>query len=153
VITARLVGDDAVLAWLRVTPDVAATGLARAISKLGIDLQRKIQEDEFSGQILATNIDLQIDGSGDGITATVSSASNYARTRGSFSVSTTDVRASLRRVKEAVRRPISEKRFNARPRRRRIELPERSFLRSALDEMDPAIRDEVEAALHEALTR
>jgi hypothetical protein len=33
-----------------------------------------------------------------------------------------------------------------------MELPERSFMRSALEDMDPAIRDEVEAALLEALT-
>jgi len=31
-------------------------------------------------------------------------------------------------------------------------LPERSFLRSALEEMAPEIRDEVEAALRDALT-
>src|SRR6201995_4710762 len=41
VITARIVGGDAVLAWLHETPDAVASGLARAISKLGIDLQRK----------------------------------------------------------------------------------------------------------------
>ena len=34
-ITAHLVGDDAVLAWLRATPDLAASGLARAITSLG----------------------------------------------------------------------------------------------------------------------
>ena len=42
-IIARLVGDDAVLAWLRATPDLAASGLARAITTLGIELQSKIQ--------------------------------------------------------------------------------------------------------------
>ena len=42
-ITAHLVGDDAVLAWLRATPDLAASGLARAITTLGIELQRKIR--------------------------------------------------------------------------------------------------------------
>ena len=49
-ITARLVGDDAVLAWLRAAPDLAASGLARAITTLGIELQRKIQEGELTGQ-------------------------------------------------------------------------------------------------------
>ena len=37
--------------------------------------------------------------------------------------------------------------------RRRIDVPKRSFLSSALEDMDPAIRDEVEAALREALMR
>jgi len=51
-ITARLVGDDAVLAWLRATPDVVASGLARAIAKLGFDLQAKIQASELTAQML-----------------------------------------------------------------------------------------------------
>ena len=81
-ITARLVGDDAVLAWLRATPDLAAVGLARAITTLGIELQRKIQEDGPTGQTLADrsgplgfSTSLQLDQSGDGIAATVSGAS------------------------------------------------------------------------------
>jgi hypothetical protein len=51
-IVARLVGDDAVLAWLRATPDLAASVLARAMTTLGIELQRKIQENELTGQTL-----------------------------------------------------------------------------------------------------
>jgi hypothetical protein len=53
---------------------------------------------------------------------------------------------------EAFGRPISEKTINVRAYRRRMDLPERSFLRSALEDMDPAIREEVGAALLEALT-
>jgi len=52
-ITARLVGDDAVLAWLRAAPDLVASGLGRAITTLGIELQRKIQENKLTGQTLA----------------------------------------------------------------------------------------------------
>ena len=36
---------------------------------------------------------------------------------------------------------------------RRIYLPERSFLRSAVEDIAPAIRDEVEAALAEAVSQ
>jgi len=35
---------------LRAIPDAINAGLARAIAKLGIDLQRKVQEDELSGK-------------------------------------------------------------------------------------------------------
>ena len=158
-ITARLVGADAVLAWLRSTPDMAASGLARAITKLGIDLQRKIQEDELTGQILAvrsgslkSSIDLQIDESGEGISATVSSESEYAHAHEYGFAGTVDIKATLRRITEVFGRPISGKTINVRSYRRQMEIPERSFMRSALEDMDPAIRDEVEAALHEALT-
>jgi phage gpG-like protein len=160
VITARLVGDDAMLGWLRAIPDAVASGIARAISQLGIDLQRRIQEDELSGQILAarsdslkSSIDLEIDQSGDEVSATVSSDSVYAHVHEYGFSGTLNVRASLRRITEAFGRPISQKTINVRAYRRRMELPERSFMRSALEDMDPAIRDEVEAALGEALMR
>ena len=115
--------------------------------------------DELSGQILAvrtgalkSSIDLQIDQDNDRISATVSSNSRYASVHEYGFVGTVAVKASLRRITEAFGHPISEKTINVGPYRRRMELPERSFMRSALEDMDPAIRDEVEAALLEALT-
>ena len=156
-ITARLVGDDAVLAWLRAAPDVAASGLARAITTLGIELQRKIQEDELTGQTLAarsgsfgSSTSLQLDQSDDRIAATVSSGREYAHAHGYGAVG---VGAKLRRITKAFGRPRPRKAINLRSDRRRIDVPKRSFLSSALEDMDPAIRDEVEAALREALMR
>ena len=158
-ITARLVGDDAVLAWLRATPDAIASGIGRAISQLGIELQRKVQEDELSGQILAarsgslrSSIGVEVDEESEKVSATVFSDSQYAYAHEYGFAGTVDVRASLRRMAEAFGRPISGKTINVRAYRRRMDLPERSFLRSALEDMDPAIREEVEAALLEALT-
>jgi len=63
------------------------------------------------------------------------------------------VTASLRRIREAFGRPIAEKTVNVRGYQRRMDLPERSFLRSALDDMGPTIRDEVQAALTEAVSQ
>lgn len=158
-ITAGVVGDDVVLAWLRAAPDAVASGIASAITRLGIDLQRHIQDDELSGQLLAirsgslkSSIDLQIDQGGDGISVTVYSESRYAAAHEYGFAGTVDVKASLRRITEAFGRPISEKAVSVRAHPRRMELPERSFMRSALEDMDPAIRDQVEAALLEALT-
>jgi phage gpG-like protein len=154
-ITARLVGDDAVLAWLRATPDLAASGLARAITTLGIELLRKIQEGDPTGQTLAgrsgpLGSGLQLDQSDNRIAATVSSSSEYAHTHGYGAVG---VGAKLRHITKAFGRPSARKAINVRPDRRRIDVPKSSFLSSALEDMDPAIRDEVEAALREALTR
>ena len=156
-ITARIVGDDAVLAWLRATPDLAASGLARAIATLGIQLQNRIQGDELIGQTLAArsgslglSTSLQLDQSDDRIAATVSSDSGYAHPHGYGAVG---VGAKLRRIKTAFGRARPKKAINVRSDRRRIDVPKPSFLSSALEDMDPAIRDEVEAALREALTR
>ena len=159
-ITARLVGDDAALAWLRTTPDLAASGLARAITALGIELQRKIQEYQLTNQTpvarsgsLKLGTSLQIDQSEDRIAATVSSDSENSHAHKSGFPGAVDVRAKLRRAKKALGRPAPRKASKMRSHSRRIDVPERSFLRSALEDMDPAIRDEVEAALREALTR
>ena len=154
-ITARLVGDDAVLAWLRATPDLAASGLARAITTLGIELQRKIQEGDPTGQTLAgrsgsLGSSLQLDQSDDRIAATVSSDSEYAHAHGYGAVG---VRAKLRRITRAFARRRPRKAIQVRSDSRRINASKGSFLSSALEDMDPAIRAEVEAALREALTR
>ena len=156
-ITGRLVGDDAVLARLRATPDLAASGLARAITTLGIELARKIEENELASQTLAarsgslgSSTSVQLDQSDDRIAATVSSDSGNARAHGYGAVG---VGAKLRHITKAFGRPRPRKAINVRSDRRRIEFPKPSFLSSALDDMNPAIRDEVEAALREALTR
>lgn len=153
-IAARLVGDDAVLAWLRATPDLAVSGLARAITTLGIELQRKIQEGDPAGQSLAARSEslgssLQLDQSDDRIAAMVSSSSECAHTHGYGAVG---VGAKLRHITKAFGHPRARKAINVRPDHPRIDLPKPSFLSSALEDMDPAIRDEVEAALREALT-
>jgi hypothetical protein len=159
VIAAYLVGDAEALARLHAIPDAVNSGLARAIAKLGIDLQRTVQEDELSGQTIAarsgslrSSIDLRIGQSAARVTATIFSDSVYARAHEYGFAGTVDVRASLRRIRVAFGRPISEKTVNVQAHRRRMDLPERSFLRSALEEITPAIRDEVELALREAVT-
>src|SRR5205823_2172779 len=150
-ITARLVGGDAVLAWLRAIPDAVASGLARAIATLGIELQRKIQEHEIANQTLAARSgslsnSLQIDQSDNRIAATVSGGSDYTHAH-EYGLTASDVGASLRHVKKAFRRPIPGKAISLQSYHRRIEVPEPSFLHSALEDMNPAIRDEVGAAL------
>ena len=156
-ITARLVGEGAVLAWLRATPDLAASGLARAITTLAIEFQRKIQESELTGQTLAARLgslgsstSLELDQSDDRIAATVFSDSEYAHAHG---YGAAGIGAKLRRITKAFGQPRPSKVIRVQPDRRRIDAPKGSFLSSALEDMDPAIRAEVEAALRVALTR
>src|SRR5262249_31549053 len=97
-------------------------------------------------------IDLQLEQGGNRVTATVFSGSKYAHAHEYGFVGIVDVRASLRRGGGAFGRPISEKGINVPAHNRGVALPPRSFLRSALEEMGPAIRDEVQAGVREALT-
>lgn len=143
-ITGRVVGDDAVIAWLHAVADTAASGLARVIGELCLDLQRKS---------LKPNVDLQIEESGDRIAAVISSDRSRAGGGDGRSARPGDVRARLRRAKEAARRGIAGDTINSSSYRLRIDAPEASFLRSALQDMDPEIRDRVEEALREAVAR
>jgi hypothetical protein len=160
VITATLVGDAAAVARLRVISDDANSGLARAIAKLGIELQRKVQHDKLSGQplkprsgSLRSSIDLRMAQSGSTVSATVFSDLRYARAQEHGYSGTVLVRTSLRRIKEAFGRPVAERAISVRAHGRRMNLPERSFLRSALGDMTNDIQDAIDAALRAAVTR
>jgi hypothetical protein len=160
VITAYLVGDMQLLERLRGLPDAINSGLLRGITQLGIELQRHVQEDKLSGQVLRSrtgslrsSISLQVDQNGGAVTASVFTDSRYAGVQEYGFAGTVSVRASLRRIREAFGRPIGERRISVRAHDRRMNLPERSFLRSALEDMAPAIREEVEAALAAAVSQ
>jgi hypothetical protein len=160
VITAYLVGDVQLLERLRALPDAINSGLLRGITQLGIELQRRVQQDKLSGQVLRSrtgslrsSIGLQVDQSDGAVTASVFTDSRYAGAEEYGFTGTVSVRTSLRRIRQAFGRPIAEKTISVRAYDRRMDLPEHSFLRSALEDVRPAIRDGVQAALAEAVSQ
>jgi hypothetical protein len=160
VISAYLVGDEQLLERLRGISDAVNSGLARCITQLGIDLQRNVQQDKLSGQVLKSrtgtlksSIDRRVDQNARGATTDIFTALRYGAAQEYGFTGTVSVGASLRRIREAFGRPIAEKTISVRAYDRRMALPERSFLRSALDDMTPAIRDAVDAALAEAVSQ
>lgn len=159
-ITAYLVGDVQLLERLRALPDAINSGLLRGITQLGIELQRRVQQDKLSGQVLRSrtgslrsSIGLQVDQSDGAVTASVFTDSRYAGAEEYGFTGTVSVRTSLRRIRQAFGRPIAEKTISVRAYDRRMDLPEHSFLRSALEDVRPAIRDGVQAALAEAVSQ
>ena len=159
-ITAYLVGDQQLLDRLRALPDAINSGLVRSITQLGIDLQRNVQQDKLSGQVLKSrngvlksSVDLRVEQSARSVTTSVFTDLRYGAAQEYGFAGTVIVGASLRRIREAFGRPIAEKTISVRAFNRRMDLPERSFLRSALEDMTPAIRKGVEAALAEAVSQ
>ena len=159
-ISASLVGDQQALERLRALPEAVNSRLLGAINRLGIELQQDVKQDKLSGQVLTSrtgslrsSIDFRIDQSGSTFTAMVFTDSRYAAAQEYGFVGTVSVRASLRRIREAFGRPISEKTISVRAYDCRMNLPERSFLRSALKDMTPAIHDGVETALADAVSQ
>ena len=158
-ISASLVGDSTVLDRLRQMPEAARQGVARAVAQLGIDLQNNVQQNKLSGEVLRVrsgtlrqSIMLQTDQSGTAATATVWSNVDYAAAQEYGFSGTVSIRATLRQIKEAFGRPIAAKTVSVRPYGRRMDLPERSFLRSALDDMTPDISAGIEDALRTAIS-
>lgn len=158
-ISGSLIGDDVLLDRLRQMPEVARAGVARAIAQLGIDLQNNVQQNKLSGEVLQVrtgslrqSITVQINQSDASINATVSSNLGYAAAQEYGFAGTVSIRAGLRQIKEAYGCPIAAKTVSVRSYRRRMDLPERSFLRSALDDMTPDIDADIKDALREAIS-
>lgn len=158
-ISADLLGDGPALARLRALPDAANAGLARAVAQLGIALQSSVQQDKLSGQVLnvrsgalKSSIDVAIERNTTGVTATVFTDLDYAAAQEYGFSGTVNVKASLRLIKEAFGFPIAAKTISVGAHSRRMNLPERSFLRSALDDMTADISTGVEDALRQAIT-
>lgn len=158
-ISGSLVGDGVLLDRLQQMPEVARAGVARAIAQLGIDLQTNVQQNKLSGEVLQVrtgslrqSIMVQIDQTDTSTSATVSSNLPYAAVQEYGFAGTVSIRAGLRQIKEAYGRPIAAKAVSVRGYSRRVDLPERSFLRSALDDMTPDISVGIKDALREAIS-
>jgi Bacteriophage HK97-gp10, putative tail-component len=159
VISAHLVGDEQLLQRLRELHDTINAGLARCITQLGIDLQRNVQQNKLSGQVLKTrtgalksSIDRRVDQSARGASTNVFTEIRYGTAQEYGFAGTVSVGASLRRIRQVFGRPIAEKTISVRAYDRRMSLPERSFLRSALEDMTPAIGDAINAVVAEAIS-
>ena len=158
-ISAHLVGDEQLLQRLLELHDAINAGLARCITQLGIDLQRNVQQDKLSGRVLKTrtgalksSIDHRVEQSAWGASTNVFTELRYGAAQEYGFTGTVSVAASLRRIRQAFGRPVAEKTISVRAYDRRMTLPEHSFLRSALEDMTPAIGEAVNAAVAEVIS-
>jgi hypothetical protein len=161
-ITIELVGDRELAARLDAMPGRVRDGLARAVTRLGLALQRKVQSEKLAGQVLKvrtgsllTSINTQIEDTPARITASVGiggtlegkGVSVYGRAH-EYGVGHPWLIAAKRG--RALRFEIGGRTIF----RRSVThppLPERSFLRSALAEMAPAVEAGLRTAVAEAI--
>ena len=142
-ITAHLVGDQQLLERLQAIPGIVNSGLVRGITQLGIDLQRARRR--------SSSADLRVEQSGATITAQIC-LNSYDAVRKGGVTGTANVRASLRRKREAFLSPTAPKAAGGLAGDGAPSRAEPSFLRSALDNMTSAVRDEIEATLTQAIS-
>jgi phage gpG-like protein len=152
VISAVLVGDRRLIGQLQALPQAAQAGLGRAMLQLAQQLQDRVQQDKLSGQVLRVRtgaLRASIAAQTADLSATVGSELPYAAAQEYGFSGTVSVRAHLRRIREAFGRRIAEKTIAVGAYSRNMNLPARSFLGSALADMQP----EIEAALRDAVNQ
>ncbi len=140
-------------------PSALRRQLNVAITRLTLMLQRDVKAQKLSGQVLNVrtgtlrrSIDYAVAETPTAIVGKVSTNVRYGR-RHEYGFSGTEtVRAHLRSIKQAFGRSINPKTVQVASFTRSVNLPERSFLRSALQDLDQSgrVRVELEAAVRRA---
>jgi phage gpG-like protein len=159
VIETYVVGDREVVARLQRMGTRLPEEMKVGIERLTVKLQNKVKADKLSGQVLKVrtgrlrnSIARDVISEGPMVTGMVSTPVVYARPHEFGFSGTVAVREHMRTIKQAFGRPIDPVEATVRAHSMKMNLPERSFLRSSLDEMEAAgtIRGEMEAAVERA---
>lgn len=174
-ITVRLVGDSALLVRYGTIPKRVEGALRQAIEDLSITLQRTVKQ-KLSGEVLNTvtgnlrsSINRQIYGEGAALSASVGTNVIYAAMHEYGFTGDETVRAHIRRNREQMSRATKTytNKFGTISKHvaqtgkygrstgavavgsftRHMVMPERSFLRSSLQEMAPTIRKTITKAI------
>ena len=154
-IRAWIVGDDAVIARLDAIPGSVAAAVRRAVEGQAIALTRYVKGSKLSGQVLRNrsgllraSISYALMIADQGLTAQVGANVEYAHVHeygGDFAI-----KAHQRMMTQAFGRPVAIPRMIS-VRAHDAHYPERSFLRSSLEENAACIRAAIEAAVAEGI--
>jgi phage gpG-like protein len=160
-ITTYLSGDAELVRKFEAMPDRLRDELTQGIGKAALKLQREVVQNKLSGQVLNVqtgtlrrSIDQVVTISGNSVVGIVLTNVNYARIHEYGFSGTVSVRESLRLIKKAFGKSITPKTVTVKAHSRKVNLPERSFLRSALRDLSGSgvIQGEIDAAVARALT-
>jgi len=148
-------GADALDARLAVLPDAVRAALAAKIAELAQRLAEKIKGN-LSGAVLqsrggALRDSIEADLGAD--MATFLAKTKYAAAQEYGFAGAESVSAHSRTIKQAFGRAIAPKEVFVRAFSRQMNLPERSYMRSALEEMQGDIAAELAQAIREGLSQ
>lgn len=159
-IDAYVVGDAEIVRKLDAMPARLREELKKGVGRLALKLARNVQKDKLSGQALKVltgrlrrSIRDLVEDNGETVSGVVSTPVKYAPPNEYGFSGTVDVREHLREIKQAFGRSITPKQITVKAHPMKMNLPERSFLRSALRELEAsgAIREEIDADIQRAL--
>lgn len=158
-ITTYVTGQAEVMARLQRISERLMPELRVSLERLTVKLQTIVRADKLSGQVLnvktgrlRNSIARDVVEEGQRVTGMVSSPVKYARAHEYGFSGTVGVREHMRTIKQAFGRPIEPTEVTVSAHSMKMNLPERSFLRSSLEELEQAgvIRSEMEAAVTRA---
>jgi hypothetical protein len=161
-ITATIYGAEEVRAKLESVFPAARASLRDTVARLAIDLQRHVVSDKLSGQVLKNrtgtlrrSINQHVEETDTSVTGVVGAdmnAARYARAHEYGFRGTVEVRAHLRTMREAFGHTLrTPGEVNVAAHSMRMNLPERSYLRSSLRDMRSTILSAFEVSLREAV--
>lgn len=154
-INGYIIGDAEVVKHLLAVPERVQGKLRDAIGRLVLKLQRHVMQDKLSGQVLNVrtgtlrrSIDQRVVETGQGVVGIVSTNVKYGKAHEFGSNQPVTVKAHLRTIKQAWGKPLAAPvTSTVRAHQRMQHLPERSFLRSALRDMQPEVIGAIDKAV------
>lgn len=171
-----IIGDKEVARRFRAIPDGVKSNLTDSIGKLTLKLQRKVMQDKLSGQVLKVrtgtlrrSIDQRMVTNDNAVAGVVSTNVKYGKAHeyGFQGTLQQTIKEHLRRSKEQMKAAILKRKdgtfyvskrgkkngailVREHTRTAKINLPERSFLRSALRDMEGEIVKSINKAVSAA---
>jgi len=155
-ISVELVGDREVIARFEAMPANARSNIARTVAKLGFETEA-LTKRKLSGQVLnvgtgllRSSINTKTTADSNSATATIGTNVKYAGIHEfGGTIHVPEIRPKSAR---ALMLPIGgQVIFRMSARAHDVHMPERSFLRSALNEMRPKIQSEIAEAVGQTL--
>lgn len=158
-ITVVVVGKERMLADIRQVPVRVLPEIRKATEVLAIKLSAYVKRDKLSGQVLKNrtgtlrrSINYKVTATGTDFMAMVGTNKEYAHVHEFGFNGTVTVKEHLRMMRVAFGKEMRNPRqVTVRAHSMHMKMPERSFLRTALAEFEPTIRQEYEIALQRAL--
>lgn len=160
-VTIELIGGDRVIARMEALPPRLMGGIKDEVRRLTLKLLRHVKEDKLSGQTLKNQtgtlrrkINQEVLSDQTGVVGKVGVKLSYARAHEFGFDGMVTVHEHLRQVKQAFGRVLSAPvTATVHPFERNMRLPERSFLRSALHDMEDEIATGIDTAVRKAVER
>lgn len=145
-------------AKLSATVDRIDEEVRQSIARSTLKLLVKVKREKLNGQVLnkrtgrlGRSITQKLIELSNGVAGIVGTNVEYAPPHEYGFKGNVTVKAHLRMIKKAFGKSISPKQVNIKTHKRKVNLPEKSFLRSALEEMRKEIKQDLEVSIQRGI--